>query len=295
MERNARSAAYFFVTPNFFTTMKTGFLRGRDFDGHDTESAQWVAIINESMARQFWPSEDPIGKRFMLDVVSGEQPREVIGVVRDIPLRRLQNASEPAVYTSYLQQPAQYRGPSANMFGQMTFLLRASRNPMNLGPAARRAVAEVDPDVPIADLVTMEQLAGLGMPNRRYYTGVFAVFALAATVLAAIGVYGVVAYAVTQRSREIAVRMALGAGTRNLLLMVGGRVFLMIAAGLAIGFTGSFTLTRLISSQLWGVTPTDPATFAAVSILLVSVALLACFSPLRRVLKVDPAATLRTD
>jgi putative ABC transport system permease protein len=289
------AAAYFFVTPNFFGTVKTPFLRGRDFDDHDTASSQWVAIINQTMARQFWPGEDPIGKRFTLDVVSGEQPREVIGVVRDIPLRRFQAGSEPAIYTSYLQQPAQYRGPSANMFGQMTFLLRSAGNPMSLGPAARRAVAEVDPDRPIGDLVTMEQLSGGDMPNRRYYMLVFGVFAVAATVLAAIGIYGVVAYAVAQRSREIGIRMALGAGARDLLLMVGGRVVGMIGAGLAIGLISSLVLTRLIASQLWQVTPTDPATFAAVSLLLVGVALLACFSPLRRALRVDPATTLRTD
>jgi ABC-type antimicrobial peptide transport system permease subunit len=180
------------------------------------------------------------------------------------------------------------------MFGQMTFLLRTTGNPMNLAPAARRAVAEVDPDRPIADLLSMEQLSGGDMPNRRYYVLVFGVFAVAATVLAAIGIYSVVAYAVAQRSREIGIRIALGAGARDLMLTVGGRVLLMIAAGLVTGLISSLAITRLIASQLWGVTPTDPATFVAVFLLLVCVALLACLSPLRRALKVDPATTLRT-
>lgn len=216
-------------------------------------------------------------------------------MVRDIPLKRFQTGPEPVIYTSYLQQPARYQGPFANMFGQMNFLLRTSGNPMNLAPAARRAVAEINPDVPIANLVTMEQQAGGDMPNRRYFMLVFGVFSFVATVLAAIGIYAVMEYAVAQRSREIGIRMALGAGTRKLVLLVGGRALLMIATGLAAGLLSSVALGRLIASQLWGVTPTDPATFATVCLLFVCVALFACVSPLRRALRVDPAATLRTD
>jgi predicted permease len=294
MDRNALNAGYFFVTPSFFATMKTPLVRGRDFNEHDNESAQWVAIVNETAARRFWPNEDPLGKRFTLDVVAGEQPREVIGVVRDIPIRRLFPV-EPVVYTSYLQQSPHYQGPSANMFGQMTFLLRSSANPMSLASVARQAVADADPEVPIASVVTMEQQAGSDTLNRRYYMLVFAVFASAATILAAIGVYGVVAYAVAQRTREIGIRMALGAKARNVVLLVGGRALLMIAAGLAAGLAGSLALARLIRSQLWGVSPTDPTTFAGVSLLLAFVAMVACCAPLRNATKVDPAATLRVE
>jgi putative ABC transport system permease protein len=215
-------------------------------------------------------------------------------VVRDIPLRRFETASEPVLYTSYLQQPARYQGPLANMFGQMTFLVRTSGNPMSLAPAARQAVSEVS-DVPIADLVTMEQQADGDLPNRRYYMLVFGTFSAIATVLAAIGIFGVLEYAVAQRLREIGIRMALGASTHRLVLLVGGKALVMIAAGLAIGLPAAVGLSRLIASQLWGITPTDPATFATVCVLFVFVAACACLSPLRRALKVDPAATLRTE
>ena len=143
--------------------------------------------------------------------------------------------------------------------------------------------------------MTVEQQAGGDMPNRRYFMLAFGVFSFVATVLAAIGIYAVMECAVAQRSREIGIRMALGAGTRKLVMLVGGRALLMIAAGLVIGLLSSVALGRLIASQLWGVTPTDPATFAGVSVLFVCVALFACVSPLRRALRVDPAATLRTE
>ena len=162
-DRNAFRAVYFLITPNFFAAMRTPLVRGRDLNDFDTASGTWVAVINETMARRFFPGEDPIGKRLTLSVVSGEQPREIVGVVRDVPLRRAEALPEPIIYASYLQQSPAYRGPSANMFGQMTFLLRGSGDPMSLLPAARSAVAEVDPDRAITRIQTMEQYWGSGM------------------------------------------------------------------------------------------------------------------------------------
>ncbi len=159
-------AIYFLITPNFFATMKTPVIQGRSFDDHDTPSGTWVAIINETMARRFWPGEDPIGKRITLSVVSGEQPREIVGVVRDIPTRRATPDPQPVIYTSYLQQAPIYRGPSGNTFGQMTFLLRTSGDPMRLVPAARNAVAEIEPDRPISAVQTMEQYWDGGMLDK---------------------------------------------------------------------------------------------------------------------------------
>jgi predicted permease len=294
-DRNAFRAVYFLITPNFFAAMRTPLVRGRDLNDFDTVSGTWVAIINETMARRFWPGEDPIGKRLTLGVVSGEQPREIVGVVRDIPLRRTQAEADPVIYASYLQQSPAYRGPNANMFGQMTFLLRSSGDPMSLLPAARHAVAEVDPDRAITKIQTMEQYWGGGMRDKRYLVLVLGAFAFVATVLATIGIYGVMAYSVAQRTREIGIRMALGASPHKILTLIGGRAAILISCGVLLGLAGSLGLSRLIASQLWGIKPTDPATFAGVSLLLIAVALLACFVPARRAIQVDPTEALRSE
>jgi putative ABC transport system permease protein len=247
------------------------------------------------MARRFWPGEDPIGKLFTIEVLSGEQPRQVIGVVRDIPLARLQPDPEPVLYTSYLQQAQLYRGPSGNMFGKMTFLIRSPRDPMKLIPALRKAIAEIDPGFPISNIQLLDELSGAGLGNRRAYVLGLGLFAFVATLLAAIGIYGLMAYSVARRTREIGVRMALGAGLRQVIVNVGARAIVLIAAGLAAGVAGSLGLTRILATQLWGITPTDPATFAGVSAFLAVVALAACWVPARRAIQIDPAATLRAE
>jgi hypothetical protein len=150
-ERSSASARYFLITPNFFSTLRTPLVRGRELDARDTVAAP-VAIVSESMARRFWPGEDPIGKRFRLDVLAEEQVREVVGVVRDIPLRLEQVNAEPVVYASYLQQPSRYRAPWANIHGHMTFMVRSSADPLALVTGVRRGVAEVDPNRPIYNI-----------------------------------------------------------------------------------------------------------------------------------------------
>jgi len=294
-DRNAFRAVYFLITPNFFATMKTRLVEGRDLNDFDTESGTWVAIINESMARRFWPGEDPIGKRLTLSVVSGERPREIVGIVRDIPTRRDRAEPQPVIYASYLQQSPAYRGPIANMFGQMTFLLRTSGDPLSLVPAARSSVADVDPDHAITRIQTMEQYWGGGMRDKRILAAVLGVFAFVATILAAIGIYGVMAYSVAQRTREIGIRMALGANPHKILALIGGRAAILISMGVLLGLAGSLALSQLIASQLWGIQPTDPATFTGVSLLLIAVALVACFLPARRAIRVDPTEALRTE
>ena len=294
-DRNALRAVYFLITPNFFAAMKTRVVRGRDLNDLDSASSPWVAIINEAMARRFWPGENPIGKRLTLEVVSGERPREIVGVVRDIPTRRDRAEPQPVIYASYLQQSPEYRGPIANMFGQMTFLLRTSGDPMSLVPEARRAVADVDPDHAITRIQTMEQFWDGGLRYRSYLASVLGIFAFVATILAAIGIYGVMAYSVAQRTREIGIRMALGASPRRVLAVVGRRAVVLISFGMLLGLAGSMALSRLIASQLWGIQPTDPATFAGVSLLLVMVALTASFVPARRATRVDPTEALRTE
>jgi predicted permease len=290
----ATSAEYFLVTPNLFATLGAPLERGRDFNLSDGASAPWVAIVNETAARQFWPGADALGKRFTLDIVPDEQPREVIGVVRDIPLHRRQSSPQPVVYTSYLQQPTRYRGPWDNIFGQMTFLLRTPGEPMNLLPAARSAAAEIEPAVPLSKVHRLERIGPTERGFRDYALAV-SLFAAIAVLLAAIGIYGVMSYAVARRTREIGIRIALGAHPLQVTGLVSGYAFRPVAAGLILGLAGSLAVTRLIASQLWGVNPFDPATFAGVLLVLVFVAVMACLIPGKRAIQVDPTIALRTD
>ncbi len=293
-ERRTMTAAYFLVTPEFFTSIRSPQLRGRDFTEHDTAAGEWVAIINESAAHRFWPESDPLGHAFTILNSPEERPRTVIGIVRDIPLT-LEGELRPAIYTSYLQQPTGHPSIGANIFGQMMFMVRSTGDPMSLWPAARRVVGEVDPDRPVSNIATMEQRLQGVIPRRGYFVFAISAFAITATLLAAIGIYGVMAYAVTQRTREIGIRLALGAATHEVIALVGRRVILIVALGLLAGLGGALAATQLIQAQLWEVAPTDPATFVLVPLLFALVAIIAAFFPMRRAISVDPTIALRCE
>jgi putative ABC transport system permease protein len=289
-----QTAVYFLVTPHLFATLRTPIVRGRDFTDRDVATTPWVAVVNETCARRFWPGEEAIGQRLTMNTVPEEQPREVIGVVRDIPTRHA-GPPEPVIYASYLQQPSRYRAPWAGLFGQMTFMLRRAGDADGLMALARQAVADVDPDRPLAGLSTVEARMRNATSKFRYFVLLVSVFAALATLLAAIGTYGVMAYSVSLRTREIGIRRALGAGRSEVVMLIGRRALALVGAALVCGVAGALLLTRLIASQLWGVTPTDPATFIGVSLLLVGVALAACIAPARRALAVDPTVALRAE
>jgi predicted permease len=293
-ERRTLTAAYFLVTPEFFTSIRSSQLRGRDFTEHDTAAGEWVAIINESAAHRFWPESDPLGQTFTVLNSPEERPRKVIGIVRDIPLS-IEGEFRPAIYTSYLQQPTGHPAIGVNIFGQMMFMVRSTGDPMSLLPAARRVVGGVDRDSPLSNIATMEQRLQGVIPRRGYFVFAISAFAMTATLLAAIGIYGVMAYAVTQRTREIGIRMALGAAVHEVIALVGRRTILVVAIGLVTGLAGALAATQLIQAQLWDVTPTDPTTFALVSILFAVVALIAASFPLRRAISVDPTIALRCE
>jgi len=296
VEASGERVYYFLVTHNFFETMKTPVLHGRNFNATDSRSTSWVAVINETMARRFWPGQDPIGKHFIVDAAFGEHPREVIGVVRDIALRYIRTGPpQPVAYTLYLQQPERFEGFNANMFGQMTFFVRSQEDPSRLAAAARAAVSEIDPRRPISNVQTMEELVSDGMRSRRYYASAFGVFALMATILAAIGVYGVMSPAVSQRTREIGIHMAMGARATDIVKLVGSRALRLVAIGLFFGFIASLVLTRVLEAQLWGITATDPPTFTLVIALLILVSSAASFIPARRAMGIDPTEALRMD
>jgi predicted permease len=295
LERSAANVVYFLVTDNFFETMNAQMLRGRDFDARDSRSTPWVAVVNETLANRLWPGENPIGKQFTVDAASGEQPREVIGVVRDLALRYVRTgAPQPVAYTLYLQQPERFEGFNAGMFGQMTFIVRSAQDPAVLATAARRAVAEVDPNRPLSNIQTMMESAGGNMMStRRYYVVALAAFALLAVILAAVGVYGVTNSSVSQRTREIRIRVAKGAGARDIVGLIGVRAFWPIGLGLLSGFIGSLALTRWLDSLLWGITSTDPVTFATVIAVLIMVSIAACLISARRAVRVNPTQPLR--
>jgi putative ABC transport system permease protein len=292
-QQDAQSASFLTVTPNYFATMRIPLLQGRDFTDRDTLTAPWVAAINEAMARRFWPGENPIGKRFRWDLGPDEQPREIIAVVQNTPADRHQASQRPIFYVPNVQRPTTDRGPYGFNRTRMWFLLRTNGDPMQLATGARQAVSEIDPDRPAANLRTFESFLGDDLRFERWYMVLLSAFGGVALLLAAVGIYGVMAYTVEQRTHEIGMRMALGASSGSVLGLMLRRAAVLIAAGVVLGLVGAVALTRLMAQQLWGVSATDPPTFASVSILLVIVSLAACFIPTMRASAVDPTIALR--
>jgi putative ABC transport system permease protein len=287
------TADFYPVTPNFFSTMKIQLLSGRDFTARDTARAPWVAIVNETLARRFFPNEEPIGKRIRVDLSEEDQYREIVAVVHDIPATHPQNRQDPAIFIPFVQAAAHSTGPYTGLHLQMTFLLRTTGDPMSALPAVRRAVEEVDRNQALIDPRTEDSYLAGQAQYPRYYSMLLGLFAAVATGLAAVGIYGVMAYAVEQRTREIGIRMALGAGSRDVLRLIFRQALAVIACGVAAGIGGAMTLTRFISSEIWEVKTTDAATFAALTVLLVAIAALACAVPTRRAVRVDPTCALR--
>ncbi len=290
---NLPSALYYMVTPDFFQTMKIAVKRGRDFTMRDTANSSWVMIVNETMARRFWPNENPIGKRVKIDLSPDDPSREVIAVVHDMPGNPQQKTQQPAIFVPFFQAGPRTAGPMVFSRMRLTFILRTQGDPMHMLPAVQHAVTEIDPNRSLGNPRTLESRLAEQMQYPRYYSMLLGLFAFVATVLAAVGIYGVMAYAVEQRTREIGIRMALGAGWWGVLRLIVTQAIWMIAAGLILGLAGAAALTRFISSQLWQVQSTDPPTLVGVSALLIAVALLACLIPTRRAVNVDPTIALR--
>jgi putative ABC transport system permease protein len=288
-----QTARYFAVTPGFFRTMKIPVLRGRDFNEQDTPAGPSVIIINQTLAQRFFPNEDPIGKRLTLDFVPDEKPRQIAAVVGDVTLNRLQPRKTPIIYVPYTQQTPRWIGPYWNDRAGMFFILRTADKPTSIVPAMRRAVADVDPNKPAGNIRMVEEYLDRQVQYLRLYILLLGIFGGVAAVLAAIGIYGVMAYSVAERTREIGIRMALGAGGQEVLALVARQALAVISIGLVLGLAASLALTRLIRSALVGVTATDPATYIEISLLLIAVAVLACLIPSRRAITVDPTVALR--
>jgi putative ABC transport system permease protein len=268
------------VTPNYFRTMGIPLLQGRDFTEHDGPDSTNM-IISEEMARRFWPNENPIGKRFRPGVRNPWMT--VVGVVGNVRNLSLNQDPRPAFYFSSAQLG----------FDAMAIVVRAAGNPENLIAAVRGEVAVLDKALPISAVRTMQTILSTAAGQSRFQTMLLGLFAALALILATVGVFGVISYSVSQRTHEIGIRVALGAGRRDVLRLVVGQGMILAVIGVAIGVAGALALTRVMKGLLYGVSPTDPTTFALISLLLTGVALLASYIPARRATKVDPMVALR--
>src|SRR5262249_31198671 len=213
-------ANYFAVTRGFFSVMKIPLVRGRDFNDRDTATSPLVMIINETLARQFFPNEDPMGKRITLYWVPDEQPREIVGIVGDMAVSPLQGQQAPALFVPHLQQASKFTGPSWGTRAGMYFVVRTSLDPISIVPSLKSAVAEIDRGTPIAEVGTVEETIHNEVRNLRLYMFLLGIFGAVAATLATTGIYGVMSYSVAERSREIGIRIALGAGASDVLAMM---------------------------------------------------------------------------
>jgi putative ABC transport system permease protein len=278
-EDNRPQARFGFISEDYFRTMGIALMKGRDFNDRDTPNAPPVVIINQAAARQFWPNEDPIGKR----IKSQRQVREIIGVSGEVRQAGLDKPSDAEIFLPYQQAPYLY----------LQLAVRTTDDPMKMVLAIRDEVQALDPDLPLTGIKTMDQYLSDSIANPRFQSRVLSLFAAIALLLAAVGLYGVMSYAVAQRTHEIGVRVALGARSSDVLKLVVGKGLRLTLIGIAIGLVAAVALTRLLASLLFGVSTTDPATFIIIALLLISVALLACYLPARRATKVDPMVALR--
>jgi putative ABC transport system permease protein len=279
----------FLVGTGYFKTMGIALRQGRDYEARDTRQSQPVAVINEAFAKKFFPNENPLGKRIDPTIQAEDGPlpmREIIGVVADARSRDLRKAAEPEVYLHIAQMPA------TNNF---TLLLRTPVDPSSLVNQVRQRLAGLDHNIAIGQDRLFDEFLADSVAEPRFNSLLLTLFAVVALLLTAIGLYGVVAYAVTQRTPEIGVRMALGAQTRDVMRLFLQQGMALVTCGVALGVLGAFGLTRVMSSLLFGVKPTDPLTFVGTVLLLAFVALLACWIPARRATKVDPLIALRCE
>ena len=277
------------VADGYFAAMKIPILKGREFTERDSLGHPRVAVVNEALARKHWPDASPIGKRVSF---SRDDPQwyEIVGVAGNIKHRGLDARDRPELYVPY-RQPL-FAGWTVR---PMYVVVRTTTAPAGAVAAVRREVARVDRDQPISDVRTMDERIDHSLSSRRFSLVLLAAFASLALTLAAIGIYGIVAYSVTERTREIGVRLALGAQRRDVLGMVIGQGMTMIGTGTVIGVAAALLLTRLMSSLLFGISAADPITFLAIPILLVAVAFVACYVPARRATRVDPLQALRSE
>ena len=282
------SAGVRVVTPDYFRALRIPLLEGRPFDRRDAAATQPVVILNHAAARRYWPGRSPIGERLRCQismVERREQPRTIVGVVGDVHFDGLDRPAGPEIFLPHAQHPVTI----------MSLTVRTRSDPRALTASAREAVRALDPGVPLADVSSMEQVLEGSIAQRRFSMLLLAIFAALAVLLAAVGMHGVLSYAVAQRTSELGLRMALGAQPRAVFGMVLGQGLMLAGAGAALGLAGALALTRLLESLLYGVSATDAATLSAVLLGLAAIALLAGLLPARRAARIDPSIALRCE
>jgi putative ABC transport system permease protein len=276
------SGDYRVISPDYFHAMGMTLLNGRTFSEQDSQKSQRVIIVNEALARKLFPTGDAIGKRLLVGDSNGDS-YEIIGLVADITNWGLTERPAPEFYLSYQQTPPPFMG----------LAIRTKGDPRQFIADVRRAIWAVDSDQPLYNIMTMEQALRDSISQQRFAMFLLGIFAAAAFIMATVGIYGIASHAVTQRTHEIGVRMALGAKSGDVLKMIARQAGSLILIGIAVGLAGAFALTRVLASLLYAVKPTDPAVFTGAAIVLALVALLACYVPARRATKVDPVVALR--
>jgi predicted permease len=275
------------VSGHYFPAMEIPLREGRFFDDHDVMENARVAIVDDYMAQQLWPNQSAVGRRFHIGGIEDTKAPwiTVVGVVGQVKQYTLDSDSRIAFYLPHTQYPTR----------AMNVVVRGAGHPGALAPAVQQQVHEIDRDLPLYNMVTMQQRLELSLARRRFAMLLLAVFAFTSLTLATIGIYGVLAYLVSQGTREIGIRMALGASRSSILRLVVGRGLLLVLLGLASGVTGALLLTRLMRSILFGVTASDPLTFGLIPLLLILTSLLATIIPAHRAASIDPAQCLRYD
>jgi putative ABC transport system permease protein len=280
------NAEYRRSSAGYFAAMGIPLLRGRLFEPADGPDSPHVAVISRSLAQKVWPGEDPIGKRIQFGNMDRDKRLlHIVGIVGDVRDRGLELNAGPTVYANALQRPQS---------SYLSVVVRAQADPSALIPSMRQTVRDLNPELPV-NFRTLEQLLSSSLDRRRFSLVIFGVFAVVALLLAVTGVYGMMTYAVSQRAQEIGVRMALGATVRDILRLIISRGLKLIVLGIVLGVGGALALSRLLMSLLFGVSATDPITFAGVAALLSAAALPACYVPARSAAKVDPMIVLRRE
>ena len=272
------------VAGDYFGAMQIPLVSGRTFSAREEHEPSPYILINDTLARRYFPNQNPIGQHLTVSW-NGTGPDEIIGVVGDIKMTTLEEETRPAVYYPYARTP----------YPTLTIVVRTPGDPLGAAPALLQQLREMDADIPAARLLSMTQVVGRSVAQRRIVMLLIGVFAAIAVALAGVGIYGVMAYMVSRRTREIGIRMALGATRAEMLRMVLGQAMTLTAAGVVCGALGALVLTRLMATLLFGIEPSDPATFIVVSLLLTAIAAAAALAPGMRATRVDPGMALRAD
>lgn len=270
------------ITPGYFSAMGVPLIRGRTFTERDRDGAPLTVIVNQALARKYFPNENPVGRRLFIQW-GRKTPYEIVGVVGDVRHRGLEREPEPTLFLSDFQEPN----------GLVSLVVRTAGDPMQVAATIEKEIHSVDPVLPISEVRTMDYYLSSSVSKPRFNTLLLGSFAGLALLLAAIGIFGVISYSVAQRTHEIGIRVALGASGGSVVSMVLRQGLFLTLAGVALGLAGAFALTRLLATLLFGVTATDPITFAAVAVVLGAVALVSSYIPARRATKVDPTVALR--